>query len=132
MQMIFVNLPVKDLEASKRFYTELGFRNDERFTDHTAAAMALSEQIVVMLLTEEKFKSFINGEIADPDTTEVLNCLSAESREEVDRMIEKALAAGGSEWMPPMDEGPMYGGSFRDPDGHVWEILHMDPSAIPG
>ena len=131
MRMIFVNLPVKDLEASKAFYTELGFENDARFTDETAAAMSLSDSIVVMLLTEDKFRSFINGDIADPSTTEVLNCVSADSREEVDAWLETATRAGGGEWQPLMDEGPMYGGSFQDLDGHVWEVLHMDMSQMP-
>jgi uncharacterized protein len=125
MRMIFVNLPVKDLEASKRFYAELGFENDPRYTDETAAAMTVDENIVVMLLTEKRFKDFINGEIADPDETEVLNALSADSREDVDRMAGQALAAGGGSWRDPLDMGPMYSRSFQDPDGHVWEVLHM-------
>ena len=130
-RMIFVNLPVKDLDAAMAFYTALGFQNDQRFTDETAAAMSLSDEIVVMLLTEDKFRTFINGEIADPSTTEVLNCLACESREEVDSWLENAKAAGGSDWKPVMDMGPMYGGSFQDPDGHVWEVMHMDMSQIP-
>jgi predicted lactoylglutathione lyase len=125
MRMIFVNLPVKDLEASKRFFGELGFEFNPEFTDDSATAMVVDENIVVMLLVENRFRDFINGEIADPDTTEVLTCLSADSREEVDEMVEKAIAAGGKPWKPAMAEGPMYGGSFQDPDGHVWEVLHM-------
>ena len=128
-RMIFVNLPVNDLETSKAFYTALGFEKDARFTDDTAAAMVIEENIAVMLLTEEKFKTFINGEIADPSTTEVLNCLSAASRDEVDDLLTKAENAGGRPWQPKMDEGPMYGGSFQDPDGHVWEVLYMDMAA---
>jgi predicted lactoylglutathione lyase len=129
-RMIFVNLPVKDLEASKRFYGELGFGFDERFSDDTAACIVIDDSIFAMLLTEEKFKSFINGEIADAtSTTEVLNALSADSREEVDQLADKALASGGSEWRPEMDMGFMYSRSFQDPDGHVWELVHMDMAA---
>lgn len=130
MRMIFVNLPVADLEASTAFYTALGFIRNPSFSDHTASCMIVSEQIYVMLLTHEKFKGFINGEIADARTTkEVLNCLSASSRDEVDGFKRKALAAGGAEWKPNMEMGPMYGSSFQDLDGHVWEIMYMDMSA---
>lgn len=126
-RMIFVNLPVKDLDASKRFFGELGFSFEEQFTDETAACMVIEENIFCMLLTEERFKDFINGEIADATrTTEVLNALSADSREEVDQLVDKALEAGGQPWRPAMDDGPMYGRSFQDPDGHVWEVMHMD------
>ena len=127
MPMIFVNLPVKDLNASRRFFTELGFEFNPEFSDDRAACMVVDENIFVMLLTEDRFRDFINGEIADATrTTEVLTALSASSREEVDELIEKALAAGGKEWKPIHEEGPMYGGSFQDPDGHVWEVLYMD------
>ena len=127
MRMIFVNLPVKDLEASKRFFGELGFENNPEFTDDTAACMVIDENIFVMLLTEDRFKDFINGDIADAtSTTEVLTCLSAGSREEVDELVEKAIAAGGKPWKPALEEGPMYGGIFQDPDGHVWEVLYME------
>jgi predicted lactoylglutathione lyase len=130
MRMIFVNLPVKDLEASKRFFGELGFEFNPEYSDDTAACMVVDDNIFCMLLTEEKFKDFINDEIADATkTTEVLNCLSAESKEEVDRMVEKAIGAGGKPWKPEMNEGPMYVGSFQDLDGHVWEILHMEQPA---
>ena len=131
MRMIFVNLPVTDLEAAKAFYAALGFRNEPMFTDDTAAAMVIEENIVVMLLTEPKFKDFITGDIADAASTEVLNALSANSREEVDELLAKARAAGAKPWKPTMEEGPMYGGSFADPDGHVWEVLYMDMSAVP-
>lgn len=127
MRMIFVNLPVKDLEASKRFYTSLGFSINPDFTDETAACVVISESIFVMILTEAKFREFIVGEIADGKaTTEVLNALSVESREEADGILETALAAGGAPWKPVMEEGPMYSTSFQDPDGHVWEAIHMD------
>ena len=127
MRMIFVNLPVKDLKTSMDFYGELGFEVNREFTDDSAACMVVDENIFVMLLTEGRFKDFINGEIADAtSSTEVLNALSAESKEHVDEMIEKAIAAGGKPWKPTMEQGPMYGGSFQDPDGHVWEVLHME------
>lgn len=126
MRMIFVNLPVKDLNASQEFFGKLGFEFNPEFTDEEAACMIIDENISVMLLVEDRFRDFINGEIADAaTTTEVLTCLSAESREAVDEMVEKSIAAGGKPWKPTMDEGPMYGGSFQDLDGHVWEVLHM-------
>jgi predicted lactoylglutathione lyase len=132
MRMIFVNLPVKDLDAAKAFYEAIGFTNNPMFTDSTAAAMVIEENIVVMLLTEQRFKDFITGGIADASSAiEVLNCLSADSRAEVDEWLAKARAAGAKPWKPVMEEGPMYGGSFADLDGHVWEVLHMDMSAVP-
>ena len=124
---IYVNLPVKDLERAKRFYNDLGFETKPEFSDDTATNAMISEHIVVMLLTEQRFKDFITGEIADATkTTEVLNALSADSREAVDGLADKALAAGAQPWRDPMNEGPMYGRSFQDPDGHVWEVFHMD------
>ncbi|AYD02909.1 VOC family protein [Neorhizobium sp. NCHU2750] len=129
MRMIFVNLPVADLEASTAFYAALGFTRNPDFSDQTASCMVVSDAIYVMLLTHEKFGMFINGQIADAKTaTQVLNCLSASSRDEVDGFRQKALAAGGSEWKPNMEMGSMYGCSFQDPDGHVWEIMYMDMS----
>ena len=127
MRMIFVNLPVKDLDASKEFFGKLGFEFDPKFTDETASCMVVSENIFVMLLTEDRFRDFITDDIADTSTaTEVLTALSAESREEVDELLEKALAAGARPWRPKMEQGPMYGASFQDLDGHVWELIHMD------
>ena len=127
MAMIFVNLPVKDLEASKRFFGQLGFDFDSQFSDETAACMVVDDNIFVMLLVEARFRDFINGEIADAtSTTEAITALSADSREQVDEMVEKAIAAGGKPWKPAMEEGPMYGGSFQDPDGHVWELVYME------
>jgi predicted lactoylglutathione lyase len=129
MRMIFVNLPVKDLEASKRFFGELGFEFDPQFTDEAAACMVIDQNIYATLLTEDRFRDFIDGEIADPDTTEVLVALSAEGREEVDSLVEKALAAGGRPWKDTLEQGPMYERSFRDPDGHVWEVIYMEQPA---
>lgn len=127
MRMIFVNLPVKDLEASKRFYEALGFSINPDYTDETAACVVISETIFVMILTESKFRQFIVNEISDAaNTTEMINALSVESREQADAMLEKALAAGGKAWKPVMEEGPMYSTSFQDLDGHVWEPIYMD------
>jgi len=124
--MIFVNLPVKNLNASKAFFAELGFTFNPQFSDDTTACMIVGENIFVMLLVEERFKGFINGEVSDATTTkEVLIALSAESREQLDETLRKALAAGAKPWKPIIDQGPMYGGSFQDLDGHVWELVHM-------
>lgn len=127
MRMIFVNLPVKDLDASKAFFAALGFSFNADYTDETAACMVVDENIFVMLLSEPRFRDFINGEIGDGDkATEVITCLSAESRAQVDDVLAKALAAGGRPWKPNMDYGTMYGCSFQDLDGHVWEFMSMD------
>jgi uncharacterized protein len=127
MRMIFVNLPVKDLKASIGFFTELGFGFNPEYTDEEAACMVVDDNIFVMLLTEERFQDFINGEIADATrTTEAITCLSAESPEEIDDTVAKAIAAGGKPWKPAMDQGPMYGGSFQDLDGHVWELMYIE------
>ncbi|MGH2942610.1 MAG: VOC family protein [Solirubrobacteraceae bacterium] len=125
-RMIFVNLPVKDLDASKGFFGELGFAFEPQFTDENAACMVIDDNIFAMLLTEDRFRDFINGEIAHPGTTEVLTCLSAGSREEIDATVERAITAGGRAWKPAMDSDQMYGASFQDLDGHVWELLYME------
>ena len=131
MRMIFVNLPVKDLEASKAFFAALGFTHNPQFSDETAACIVIDENVFVMVMTHAKFGDFITGEISDAHkATEVLTCLSANSREEVDDLLAKALAAGGKPWKPIMDMGPMYGASFQDPDGHVWELMYMDMAAM--
>jgi predicted lactoylglutathione lyase len=128
MRMIFVNLPVKNIESSRAFFTTLGFTFNPEYSDDRTLCMIVEENIFVMLLQEERFRDFINGDIADAKrSTEVLTCLSAGSREEIDRMIEAALASGGSRWKPVQDHGFMYAGSFQDPDGHVWELVHMAP-----
>jgi hypothetical protein len=127
--MIFVNLPVKDLTSSRAFFTELGFVFNPGFTDDDAACMVVDQNIYVMLLSEDRFRDFINGEISDATkATEVLTGLSAESRQQVDELVARAVAAGGKPWKPAIEEGPMYGGSFQDLDGHVWELMHMAES----
>ncbi len=128
---IFVNLPVKDLDKSKEFFAKLGFTFKPQFTDKNAACMVISEDIYAMLLVEPFFKTFIKKEISDAKkSTEVLLALSAESKEKVNEMLDKALAAGAREPREPQDQGFMYGRSFEDPDGHIWETFWMDPKAI--
>jgi hypothetical protein len=128
--MIFVNLPVNDLSASRGFFEALGFSINEQFSDDKAACVVLADNIFVMLLREDFFRTFVGGEVADASrVTEVLNCLSAESRQEVDDLVRRAIGAGGKPWKDSFSEGPMYGGSFQDLDGHVWEVMHMDVSA---
>ncbi len=127
MRMIFVNLPVKDLAASKAFFSALGFEFNAEFSDDKAACMVVDTNIFVMLLVEERFRDFINGDLVDATSaTEVMTGLSADSRAQVDDLLAKAIAAGGKPWQPVVDDGPMYGGSFQDLDGHVWELMHMD------
>lgn len=129
---IFVNLPVKDLKRSIDFFTHLGFTFNPQFTDEQATCMIIGENIYAMLLVEERFSDFTNKKISDAkSTTEVLIALDAESREDVDDMIRKAKEAGGSIYRQPEDHGWMYGHSFADPDGHQWEILYMDETALP-
>ncbi len=128
---IFVNLPVKNLDRSVEFFTKLGFSFNPQFTDETATCMVVSEDIFVMLLTEAKFKEFTPNPICDATkSTEVLVCLSSDSREEVDKMIRNAVAAGGTTYSEPQDYGFMYGHSFQDLDGHIWETVFMEPSAV--
>ena len=125
--MIFINLPVADLERSKSFYTGLGFCINPQFSDESVAAIVISRAIVVMAVTRGRFGDFVTGEVGDPSaSTTVVNCLSASSRDEVDSMVSRALDSGGKTWLGVIAEGPMYGHSFADPDGHVWEVLHMD------
>jgi len=129
-KLIFVNLPVADLPAARAFYEAIGFTNNPAFSDETAACMILTDVIHVMLLTHEKFAQFTPKAIADAKaTSEVLVCISAESRGEVDAITEKALAAGGREPREKQDYGFMYGRSFEDLDGHIWEPMWMDMAA---
>ncbi len=128
---IFVNLPVKNLNKSVEFFTQLGFSFNPQFTDETATCMIVAEDIFVMLLTEAKFKSFTPKEICDATKcTEVLVCLSSESREQVDDTVRKAVAAGGTTYNEPQDHGFMYGHGFQDLEGHIWELIYMEPEAI--
>jgi uncharacterized protein len=129
-KMIFVNLPVADLKKSMAFYEAIGFVNEPRFTDETAAAMQWSDTIVVMLLTHDKWKSFTSKPIVDAKASaQVSLCISIDSRKEVDAITETAGKAGGkADVDPPQDHGFMYGRSFEDPDGHHWEPMWMDPA----
>lgn len=130
-RMTFVNLPVSDLERSVDFWRTLGFSFNPQFSDDDAACMVISDLACVMLLTEKYFSTFTPKQVADATThTEAINAFSAESREEVDRLTELALANGGTETREPQAEGFMYGRSFSDPDGHVWELIYMDPAAL--
>lgn len=132
-RMIFLNLPVRDLERAKTFFGKLGFGFNPRFTDEKAACLVLSDLGFVMLLQEKFFRSFTNREPCDTTRqNEALVALSCESRAEVDELANRALEAGGSPAMPPMDHGFMYVRSFYDPDGHHWEVLWMDPKVAQG
>lgn len=130
-KLIFVNLPVGDLQKSRGFLEALGAVNEAKFTDETAACMQLSDSIFVMLLTHDKFKQFTPLPIADAKAgSQVLLCLSSDSRESVDSTLERAVAAGGTaDPSPKQDYGVMYGRSVADPDGHIWEIMWMDAAA---
>jgi uncharacterized protein len=128
---IFVNLPVKDLDKSVEFFTKLGYKFNQQFTDENATCMLVGENIFVMLLVEEYFKTFTPKEICDTSKcAEVLIALSFESRAEVDEMVAKAIAAGGTTYKEPQDHGFMYQHGFQDLDGHIWEIFFMDSSAV--
>jgi predicted lactoylglutathione lyase len=128
---IFVNLAVKHLDKSVEFFKTLGFTFNPQFTDETAACMVISDDIYAMLLTEKKFKEFTRKEIADATkATEVLTCLSVDSKDEVNRIVDTALKASATEAREPMDYGFMFGRSFNDLDGHIWEIIWMDPSHV--
>jgi predicted lactoylglutathione lyase len=130
--MIFVNLPVTNLSASMAFYKSLGFVNNPQFTDDTAACMVLTEAINVMLLTHAKWRTFTSRPIPPKTSSEVMLCVSCDSREAVDAMNKTAAANGGTADINPMqDLGFMYNRNLADPDGHIWEAMWMDPAAIP-
>lgn len=132
-KMIFVNLPVADLDRAKAFYAALGFTNEPRFTDQTAACMVWSEAIHVMLLTHAKWREFTDRPIPDSGSSEVMLALGFASREEVDRLTEEAGAQGGTaDVNPKQDHGFMYGRDFLDLDGHIWEAFWMDPAMAAG
>ena len=129
---IFINLPVKDLNKSVDFFTQLGYKFNPQFTDENATCMIIDENIYVMLLVEPFFQTFTKKKIVDASTsTEAIICLSAESREQVDELIAKAAAAGATIPSPAQDQGFMYGHGYQDLDGHLWEIAYMDFTAAP-
>jgi uncharacterized protein len=128
---IFVNLAVSDLDRSKAFFEALGFGFDPQFTDDKAACMILNEEGFVMLLRRDFFEGFTKRKVCDTRThTEALLALSCSSREEVDAMVKRAIDAGGTHAMDPIDQGFMYGWSFYDLDGHHWELIWMDPASL--
>ena len=126
---VFVNLPVRDLDRSVAFFSALGFVFDPAFTDDRSAAMVLSDEACVMLMVEDFFSSVTGQPV--PATREAVIALSAQSPEEVDALVAGALAAGGSPAQGRIADGPMYGWSFLDPDGHQWELIHMAIPAVP-
>ncbi|SCY50275.1 VOC family protein [Microvirga guangxiensis] len=130
-KLVFINLPVADLDRTNAFYEAIGAVKNPQFSDHTATCMVFSDTIHAMLLTQDKFRQFTPKTIADArQTTEVLICLSADNRDEVDATVESAARAGGrADPGPKQDYGFMYGRSFEDPDGHIWEIMWMDVEA---
>ena len=132
-KMIFVNRPVTDLPRSMKFYEAVGFTNNPQFTNEQAAAMMWSDTIVVMLLTHDFWKTFTDKQIPDArSVAQVLLCLSQDSQDAVDAIVDKAVAVGGrSDPTPKQDMGFMYGRSFEDPDGHIWENVYMNMAAVP-
>jgi predicted lactoylglutathione lyase len=129
-QQIFVNLPIKNMARSQAFFRAMGYEFDPHFTNDKGAALVLGPNLHAMLLVEDFFQGFTGKPIADAHrTTEVLTCLSCESRAEVDALVAKALAAGGSAPRAPQDQGFMYAHGFEDLDGHIWELVYMDASA---
>lgn len=129
-KMMFVNLPVADLKTSVDFFTGLGFEFNPDFTDENATAMIVEENVFVMLLVTDFFQGFTTKSIADArTTTEAIVSVSADNREEVDEKVAKALASGGSPAKDPLEGPGMYGWSFYDPDGHMWEYISMDSGA---
>jgi uncharacterized protein len=128
---IFVNLAVNDLKASRAFYTAVGYTINELFSDENAICVVLGENLYAMLLLKPFFSTFTDKQLIEPKTqVQALNALSVESREEVDEWVAKALTAGGREPKPARDLGFMYSRDVEDPDGHIWEVLWMEPSAI--
>ena len=127
---LFVNLPIKDLNKTIEFYTKLGFKFNPQFTDENATCMIVGKDIFVMLLVEKFFKTFTKKEICDTSKIEVIVALSVEDREKVDQMINRAIEAEGRESREPQDHGWMYGRSFEDINGHIWEVIYMDESAL--
>ena len=128
---IFINLPVKNLDRSIAFFTALGYTFDPQFTDETATCMIVADNIFVMLLTEAKFKQFTPKALCDATkSTEVLLAISVEHRERVDELVRNAVAGGGSTYSEAQDHGFMYQHGFQDLDGHIWEVMYMDASAL--
>lgn len=131
LHKIFVNLPVQDLPRSMDFFRALGYTFNMQFTNEDGACLVLGDDIFVMLVSEPFFKTFITNDVAEAkQVAEVIISLSAESREAVEALVDKALASGGSPSKDPNDMGFMYNRSFLDPDGHHWEVFYMDPGYV--
>lgn len=123
---IFIGLAVKELQRSISFFTSLGYKFNPDFTDDSATCMIVSDDIFVMIHTEERFKTFIPHSLCDPkEATEMTLCLSCESKEEVDQTVRRAVDAGGKSYRDPKEYGFMYWHAFQDPDGHIWELAHL-------
>ena len=132
VKQIFINLPIKDLNKTNAFFTGLGFSFNPQFSNEIATCVILGENIFAMLLKEEFFKSFTTKEICDAKkSTETLICIQVESREKVNELLTIAIASGGNEHREKQDHGWMYARSMEDLDGHIWEIMFADPSAMP-
>ncbi|MBB3037300.1 VOC family protein [Hoyosella altamirensis] len=132
-RMLFVNTYVNDVVAAKEFFGALGFTFNDQFSDDSTICMVVNELTCVMLMTPDRFQGFIADEMCDTATArEALLCISADTRDDVDRIVETALERGGTKWMEPQDHGFMYGRAFRDPDNHVWEVMWMDPAVAAG
>lgn len=130
---VFINLPVKNIVASRKFFGALGFGFNEQFSDDKAVCVVVSDSIFVMLLQESYFQTFTKKPISDAKkSTEVLIALDAASREEVESLVQKAVAAGGRIYAEPADHGWMYQHSFEDLDGHQWELAYLDVTKMPG
>lgn len=131
-RQIYVNVPVANIAKSRKFFTSLGFSFNEQFSNQEAACMVVADNIYVMMLETKYFQTFTHKPAADATkSTEMLLCLSCESREAVDELVAKAIAAGGASPNPKQDHGFMYGHGFEDLDGHVWELAWMDPKGMP-
>lgn len=132
-RMIFVNLPVTDIEASTAFYERIGATKNPQFSSEDTSCMVVTETIFVMIMTHQRFRDFSPKAIPDAHrSAQVLLCLSAESREAVDATVASAETGGKADPCPKQDYGFMYGRSFEDPDGHIWEVMWMDPAALTG
>ncbi|WP_347216089.1 VOC family protein [Chryseobacterium sp.] len=132
INQIYVNLPVKDVQKTRAFWTTLGFSINEQFSDEKAVCVVMKEDhIYTMFLKEEFFQTFTNRPFAKGDTTQVLLAIGVESREEVDHMVRTAIENGGSKYSEPMDHGWMYQSAFADLNGHQWEVMYADASQIP-
>lgn len=128
---IFINLPVKDVKKSTTFLTEVGFELNPQFSDENTSSIVINDNIFALIMNEERFKEFSKKEIVDTTTaSEAIFCLSAESREQVNELVNKAISAGGITYSDPQDHGFMYGWGFQDLDGHIWEVVYMDESAF--